>query len=179
MVHNSELSWKRIKHPSQVVSVGQQIEVYIKELDVERRRISLGYKTEEMDVWMVYVKNHSVGEIVSGKIVSLTPFGAFAELAEGVDGLIHVSAISTEKINAAADVLNLGDVVDVKIINIDEEKRNISLSIRAIVEEKQKAEAAAARAEAKAQREAEAAAEAERLAQERAEMAPYIIKTID
>ncbi len=179
MVHNSELSWKRIKHPGQVVSVGQQIEVYIKELDVEKRRISLGYKTEDMDTFAVYAKNHAVGEIVCGKVVSLTPFGAFCELAEGVDGLIHISAISTEKINAASDVLNLGDEVEVKIINIDEEKRNISLSIRAIIEDKQRAEAAAARAEAKAQREAEAAAEAERIAQERAEMAPYIVKTID
>ena len=179
MVHNSELSWKRIKHPSQVVSVGQTIEVYIKELDTERRRISLGYKTDDMDTFSVYVKDHAIGDIVEGKIVSLTPFGAFAELAEGVDGLIHVSAISTEKIEAAADVLKLGEVVEVKIINIDTEKRTISLSIRAILEEKQRAEAAAARAEQKAQRAAEAAAEAERLAQERAEMAPYIVKTID
>ncbi|MBE6537741.1 MAG: 4-hydroxy-3-methylbut-2-enyl diphosphate reductase, partial [Ruminococcaceae bacterium] len=126
MVHNTELSWRKIKHPSQVVSVGQEIEVFIKELDVEKRRISLGYKTQEMDVWYQFVKAHEVGEMLPAKIVSLTPFGAFAEVSEGVDGLIHISAISTQRINNPADVLNVGDVVDVKITNIDDENRKLS-----------------------------------------------------
>ena len=179
MVHNSELSWKKIKHPSQVVSVGQHIEVYIKDLDVEKKRISLGYKTEEMDVWAQFVKVHEVDEILPAKIVSLTPFGAFAEVSEGVDGLIHISAISTQRINSPADVLNIGDVVDVKIVNIDNENRKLSLSIRAINEAAEKAAAAEARAAEKAAEQAEADAEAERLAQERADMAPYIVGSID
>ncbi len=179
MVHNTELSWKRIKHPSQVVSVGQKIEVFIKELDAEKRRITLGYKTEEMDVWYQFVKVHEEGEIVSGKIVSLTPFGAFAEVSEGVEGLIHISAISTQRINAPADVLNIGDVVDVKIIKIDDENRKLSLSIRAITEAAEKAAAAEARAAELAAKRAEEEAEAKRIAEERADMAPYIVGSID
>ncbi len=179
MVHNSELSWGKIKHPSQVVSVGQVIEVFIKELDVEKRRISLGYKTEEMDVWSQFVKAHEVGDIVPAKIVSLTPFGAFAEVSEGVDGLIHISAISTQRIAAPSDVLNIGDVVDVKIINIDNENRKLSLSIRAITEAAEKAAAAEARAAELAAKKAEEEEEAKRLEEERAAMAPYIVGSID
>ena len=179
MVHNTELSWKKIKHPSQVVSVGQEIEVFIKELDNEKRRISLGYKTQEMDVWYQFVKAHEVNDIVPAKIVSLTPFGAFAEVSEGVDGLIHISAISTQRINAPSDVLNIGDVVDVKIINIDDENRKLSLSIRAITEAAEKAAAAEARAAELAAKKAEEEAEAARLAEERAAMAPYIVGSID
>lgn len=179
MVHNTELSWKKIKHPSQVVSVGQEIDVFIKELDYEKKRISLGYKTQEMDVWYQFVKAHEVGEILPAKIVSLTPFGAFAEVSEGVDGLIHISAISTQRINAPADVLKIGDVVDVKITNIDDENRKLSLSIRAITEAAEKAAAAEARAAELAAKKAEEDAEAERLAQERADMAPYIVGSID
>ena len=179
MVHNTELSWRKIKHPSQVVSVGQEIEVFIKELDVEKRRISLGYKTQEMDVWYQFVKAHEVGEILPAKIVSLTPFGAFAEVSEGVDGLIHISAISTQRINSPADVLNVGDVVDVKITNIDDENRKLSLSIRAITEAAEKVAAEEARAAELAAQKAEEEAEAARLAEERAAMAPYIVGSID
>ena len=179
MVHNTELSWKKIKHPSQVVSVGQTIEVFIKELDAEKRRISLGYKTEEMDVWYQFVKCHQVGDIVPAKIVSLTPFGAFAEVSEGVDGLIHISAISTQRIAAPSDVLNVGDEVNVKITNIDDENRKLSLSIRAITEAAEKAAAAEARAAELAAKKAEEEAEAQRIAEERADMAPYIVGTID
>ena len=185
MVHNSELSWKRIKHPSQVVSVGQEIKVYIKELDVEKRRISLGYKTQDMDSWYKFTQEYKVGDVVSAKIVSIMPFGAFAEVYEDVDGLIHISRISTERISSPADVLKVGDVVDVKIIEIDNENRKLALSIRALIEAEQRAAAAEARAAEKAareaekaEREAEAAAEAERIAQERADMAPYIVGSI-
>ena len=185
MVHNSELSWKRIKHPSQVVSVGQEIKVYIKELDTENKRISLGYKTQDMDSWYKFTQQYNEGDVVSAKIVSLMPFGAFAEVFEDVDGLIHISRISTERINSPADVLKVGDVVDVKIIEIDNENRKLALSIRTLLEAEQRAAAAEARAAEKAQRdaeraerEAEAAAEEERLAQERADMAPYIVGSI-
>ena len=179
MVHNTELSWRKIKHPSQVVSVGQVIEVFIKELDAEKRRISLGYKTEEMDVWYQFVKVHAVGDIVPAKIVSLTPFGAFAEVSEGVDGLIHISAISTQRIAAPSDVLSIGDEVEVKIINIDDENRKLSLSIRAITEAAEKAAAAEARAAELAAEKAAEEEEAKRLEEERAAMAPYIVGSID
>ena len=178
MVHNSELSWKRIKHPSQVVCVGQQIDVFIKELDTERRRISLGYKTQEMDSWFQFTQKFNVGDIVPAKIVSIMPFGAFAEVYEDVDGLIHISRISSQRINSPSEVLEVGQVVDVKIIEIDDVNRKLALSIRAITEAAEKAAAAEARAAEKAAREAEEAAEAERLAQERADMAPYIVGSI-
>ena len=179
MVHNSELSWKRIKHPSQVVTVGQVIDVFIKELDNEKKRISLGYKTQEMDSWFQFTQKFNVGDIVPAKIVSIMPFGAFAEVYEGVDGLIHISRISTQRINSPADVLSVGQVVDVKITEIDDENRKLALSIRAITEEAERAAAEAKKAEEDAAKAAEAAAEAERIAQERADMAPYIVGSID
>ena len=178
MVHNSELSWKKIRHASQVVSVGQEINVYIKDLDTEKRRISLGYKTEDMDSWAKFTKEYKEGDVVSAKIVSLMPFGAFAEVYEDVDGLIHISRISTERINSPADVLKIGDVVDVMITEIDNENRKLALSIRAVKEAAEKAAAAEARAAEKAAREAEEAEEAKRLAEERADMAPYIVGSI-
>ncbi len=178
MVHNTELSWKRIKHPSQVVSVGQEIVVFIKELDAEKRRISLGYKTQEMDSWFKFTQQYKEGDIVSAKIVSLMPFGAFAEVFEDVDGLIHISRISSERINSPADVLKVGDVVDVMITEIDDENRKLALSIRAITDAAEKAAKAEAAAAEKAEREAAAAEEAARLEQERADMAPYIVGSI-
>ena len=185
MVHNSELSWKRIKHPSQVVSVGQEIKVYIKDIDLEKKKISLGYKTQDMDSWYKFTQQYNEGDVVEAKIVSIMPFGAFAEVFEDVDGLIHISRISTERINSPADVLKVGDVVNVKIIEIDNENRKLALSIRALLEAEQRAAAAEARAAEKAareaeraEREAEEAAEAARLEQERADMAPYIVGSI-
>jgi 4-hydroxy-3-methylbut-2-enyl diphosphate reductase len=175
MIHNSELSWKRIKHPSQVLSIGQTVDVFIKELDVEKRRISLGYKTQEMDSWFQFTQKFNVGDIVPAKIVSIMPFGAFAEVYEDVDGLIHISRISTQRINSPADVLEVGQVVDVKITEIDDTNRKLALSIRAITEEAERAAATEKAAIEKAEREAAEKAEAERLAAERAEMAPYIV----
>ena len=178
MVHNTELSWKRIKHPSAVVKVGQEIDVFIKELDVEKRRISLGYKTQENDTWFQFTQKYQVGDIVPAKIVSLMPFGAFAEVFEDVDGLIHISRISTERVNSPADVLSIGQVVDVKIVEIDDENRKLALSIRALQEAEKRAQEAEARAQEEAERQAEEAAEAQRLAEERADMAPYIVGSI-
>ncbi len=185
MVHNSELSYKKIKHPSQVVSVGQKLDVFIKELDVEKKRISLGYKTPDMDNFAKFAAEYKVGDIVPAKIVSIMPFGAFGEVYEDVDGLIHISRMSLERINSPAEVLAVGDEVKVMITEIDTENRKVALSIRAILEaEKKKADAEAweakkAEREAeRAAREAERAAEEERLAQERADMAPYIVGSI-
>ena len=179
MVHNSELSWRPIKHPSQVVSVGQEIEVYIKEIDVEKGRISLGYKTPEMDEFYQFVKDHAVGDVVEAKIVSMTPFGAFAEVAPNVDGLIHISKIALEKVARPEDVLTMGQIVTVKITDIDRENRKLSLSIRALLEEARRAEEKAAYEAERAERAAARKAEEEEEARLREEMAPYIVKTID
>ena len=140
MVHTSELSWRRIRHPSEVVSPGDVIKVYVKGLDREKGRISLGYKTEDTDPWHIFHEKYSLGDTASVKIVSLMPFGAFAEVVPGADGLIHISQIADHKIETPAEVLKVGDVVDAKIIAVDEENRKISLSIRALLEEKKAAE---------------------------------------
>ena len=178
MIHNSELSWKRIKHPSQVVSVGQEVEVYIKELDPEKKRISLGYKTQEMDTFYQFAKDHNVGDVIEAKIVSMMDFGAFAEVAPGVDGLIHISKISLEKIAKPDEVLTIGQVVTVKITDIDDENRKLSLSIRALLEEEKRAAEKAERDAQRAERDAQRKAEAEEQAKLDAEMAPYIVRSI-
>lgn len=134
MVHSSELSWTRISHPSDVVSIGQEITVYVKSFDKDARRISLGYKTEETNPWNVFMSTYTIGDVAKVKVVSLLPFGAFAELVPGVDGLIHISQLSTEKVASPADVLHVGDEVDVKIVDIDYENHKISLSIRALLD---------------------------------------------
>ena len=154
MVHNTELSWKRIKHPSQVVKVGDVIDVYVKDFNRETGKISLGYKTDEMNSWYVFKNKYNVGDVATVKIVSFTPFGAFAEIVPGTDGLIHISQISKTRIAQPSDVLEIGEEVEVKIIDIDEEKQKVSLSIRALIED---AEAAAAE---EAADDAEAVAEA-------------------
>ncbi|MBE6679992.1 MAG: bifunctional 4-hydroxy-3-methylbut-2-enyl diphosphate reductase/30S ribosomal protein S1 [Ruminococcaceae bacterium] len=135
MVHNSELSWKHIKHPSQVVKVGDVIDVWVKSFDKETGKISLGYKTDDMNSWFVFKNKYAVGDVATVKIVSFTPFGAFAEIVPGTDGLIHISQISKTKIAQPSDVLEIGQEVEVKIIDINEEKEKVSLSIRALIEE--------------------------------------------
>lgn len=140
MVHTSELSWRRIRHPSEVVSQGEMIKVYVKSLDREKGRISLGYKTEDTDPWFIFNQKYSVGDTASVKIVSLMPFGAFAEVVPGADGLIHISQIADHKIETPAEVLKVGDIVDAKVIAIDDENRKISLSMRALIEDKKEAE---------------------------------------
>ena len=139
MVHVTELSWKRNCKPSDVISVGDEIEVYVKSFDAESKKISLGYKTEESNPWYIFTHNYQVGDIVSVKIVSMMPFGAFAEIVDGVDGLIHNSQISLTRVAKPADVLEIGQVVDAKITDVDMEKQKVNLSIRAILEEAQAA----------------------------------------
>lgn len=135
MVHISELSWSRIKHPSQVVKVGDILEVYIKELDKESGRISLGFKKAEDNPWVKFQNNYSVGDVVKATIVSTTPFGAFAQIIEGVDGLIHISQIADKRVDNVNDVLSVGQEVDVKITEVDLDKKRISISIRALLED--------------------------------------------
>ena len=134
MVHVSELSWGRIHQPSEVVSVGDEIDVYVINFDREKRKISLGYKDPDGNPWTVFTNKYSVGDVAQVKIVKLMEFGAFAEVVPGVDGLIHISQIANRRIGKPGDVLTVGDVVDAKITAIDEEKHKVSLSIRALSE---------------------------------------------
>ena len=160
MVHNTELSWKRIKHPSEVVNVGDEIEVFVKSFDPEKRRISLGYKTPEMNTWFVFAAQNKVGDVIPVKIVNLMPFGAFAEIIDGVDGLIHISQIADHNVAKCEDELKVGDVVNVKITAIDEENQKVSLSIRALLQDlKNEAAAAEEAADAVADEVTEAPAE--------------------
>ena len=147
MVHISELSWSRIKHPSEVVSVGDQVEVYVISFDKEKRKISLGLKDRSVDPWDKFVSTYHVGDVASVKVVKLMTFGAFAEVVPGVDGLIHISQIADRRIEKPSDVLSEGQVVDAKIIAIDEENKKISLSIRALLQEEAEEEAEEAPAE--------------------------------
>ncbi len=135
MVHVSELSWGRIHQPSEVVSVGDEIDVYVINFDREKRKISLGYKDPDANPWTMFTNRYSVGDTAEVKIVKLMSFGAFAEVLPGVDGLIHISQIADHRIEKPEDVLRVGDVVDAKITAIDEEKHKISLSIRALLNE--------------------------------------------
>ncbi len=134
MVHVSELSWSRIKNPAEVVSVGDELDVYVIGFDKEAKRISLGYKKAEDNPWTKFVNTYKVGDIAQVKVVKLMPFGAFAEVMPGVDGLIHISQIANRRIGKPDEVLSVGDVVDVKITAIDNDKQKISLSIRALSE---------------------------------------------
>ena len=135
MVHVSELSWNRIKTPAEVVSVGDEIDVYVISFDAAKHKISLGYKTAEMNPWNQFMTNYNVGDVVDAKIVKLMTFGAFAEIIPGVDGLIHISQIADKRIGKPEDVLSEGQEVQVKITDVDAENKRISLSIRALLEQ--------------------------------------------
>ncbi len=139
MIHITELSWARIKHPSEVVNVGDTVEVYVKDLDPENKKISLGYKKSEDNPWEILKREYSAGMVVPVKIVSLTQYGAFAQVIPGIDGLIHISQISTERVNKVSDVLSAGQEVEVKITDIDFDAKRVSLSMRALEEEKEAA----------------------------------------
>lgn len=147
MVHISELSWQRIKHPSDVVKVGDVLEVYVKDIDTENKKISLGYKKTEDNPWEILKRDYAVESVCKAKIVSMTTFGAFAQILPGVDGLIHISQISNERIAKPQDVLTVGQEVDVMITDIDFDKKRVSLSMKALLEEAPAEEAVEADAE--------------------------------
>jgi len=147
MVHVSELSWGRINKPSDVVAVGDEIDVYVISFDKDTHKISLGYKDPNGNPWAVFTSQYAVGDVANVKIVKLMDFGAFAEVVPGVDGLIHISQIANRRIAKPSDVLTVGEEVEAKITAIDEEKHKVSLSIRALgepapAEEEAEAEAA-------------------------------------
>ena len=135
MIHISELSWTRIKHPSEIVNVGDKVTVYIKALDKDRGRISLGYKKPEDNPWVILKDKYPVGSEIDVKIVGMTTFGAFAQVIPGIDGLIHISQIADHRIEKPQDVFKMGDVTKVKITDIDFDRHRVSLSRRAILEE--------------------------------------------
>ena len=147
MVHISELSWARIKNPAEVVAVGDTVEVYVKDLDADKKKISLGYKKAEDNPWAIFQNNYSVDDVVKATIVSMTTYGAFARIIPGIDGLIHISQIANKRINKPADELTIGQEVEAKITAIDLEKKRISLSIRALLPEEEAAPAEEAVAE--------------------------------
>ena len=142
MVHISELSWSRIKHPSEVVKVGDTVEVYVIAADKEKKKISLGMKDHSQDPWTVFTSTYQVGDTANVRIVKLMTFGAFAEVVPGVDGLIHISQLADHRVEKPGDVVAEGDKVDVKITDVDMENKKISLSIRALLEGNAEEEAA-------------------------------------
>lgn len=135
LVHVTDLSWGRVKHPSDVVSVGQEIDVKILNVDPERERISLSYKQTQPRPWTVAADKYPVGSVVEGKVVRITTFGAFVELEPGLDGLVHISQCALTRIAKVEDAVNVGDIVRVKVLDVNTEAKRISLSIREVLED--------------------------------------------
>ena len=135
LVHISELSWDRVKHPSEVVNVGDTIEVYVKDLDTENKKVSLGYKKAEDNPWEKFKAEYPIGTSFKAPVVSLTKFGAFVRILPGIDGLVHISEISHDRVEKVGDVLSVGQEVEVQLIDVDYDKKRISLSMKALVEE--------------------------------------------
>ncbi len=133
MVHISDLSWSRIKHPSEAVSIGDTLDVYVISFDPEKKKISLGVKDRSTDPWQVFMDTYKVGDVAKVRIVKLMTFGAFAEVVPGVDGLIHISQLADRRVEKPGDVVSEGETVEAKVTAIDEEKKKISLSIRALL----------------------------------------------
>ncbi len=133
MVHSSELTWGRIKHPKEIVAIGDKLNVYVKAFDPEKKRVSLSAKKAEDNPWTKFTSEFAVDDVAKVQVVSITPFGAFAQIIPGVDGLIHISQIALERVTNVAQVLSVGQVVEAKITEIDEEKSRVSLSIKALL----------------------------------------------
>ena len=135
LVHISELSWNHVNHPSEVVKVGDEVEVEVLDVDLQRERISLGLKQTTEDPWVKLVEEYPVGSIVDGKVTKIVPFGAFIELGNGIEGLVHISEMAMRHIDTPAQVVKPGQDVKVKVMEISPERRRISLSMKASAEE--------------------------------------------
>lgn len=135
MIHITELSWGKVKHPSDVVKQGDVVDVYIKSVDKEKKRISLGYRNPDENPWDMFVGKYKADDVVKAKLVSFAGYGAFAEIMPGVDGLIHISQIANKRVEKVDDILKLGQEVEAKIVEIDENKKRVSLSMRALLSE--------------------------------------------
>ena len=134
LVHISELSWSHVNHPSEVVKVGQEVEVEVLDVDMNRERISLGLKQTTEDPWRTLVKNYPVGAIIEGKVTKLVPFGAFVELGDSIEGLVHISEMASKHVEVPSQVCSVGDTVQVKVMDVDLDRRRISLSMKAAAE---------------------------------------------
>src|SRR5213075_2347626 len=130
LVHVSELSWKHIDHPSEVVEVGQEVTVEVLDVDMDRERVSLSLKATQEDPWQAFTRTHQIGQIVPGRVTKLVPFGAFVRVEEGIEGLVHVSELAERHVEIPEQVVQVNDDVMVKIIDIDLERRRISLSLK-------------------------------------------------
>jgi small subunit ribosomal protein S1 len=135
LVHVSELSWKHIEHASEVVEIGQEVTVEVLEVDQERERVSLSLKATQEDPWQVFARTHAIGQYAPGKVTKLVPFGAFVRVADGIEGLVHISELSSKHIDLAEQVVSVNQDVFVKVIDIDLDRRRISLSLKQAVEE--------------------------------------------
>jgi small subunit ribosomal protein S1 len=134
LVHVSELSWKHVDHPASVVQVGDEIEVQVLEVDLDRERISLSLKATQQDPWQEFANNHRVGELVYGRVTKLVPFGAFVQVGEGIEGLVHISEMAAHHVDLPEQVVTPGEELWVKIIDLDLQRRRISLSIKQAAE---------------------------------------------
>ncbi|MBR7007400.1 MAG: bifunctional 4-hydroxy-3-methylbut-2-enyl diphosphate reductase/30S ribosomal protein S1 [Ruminococcus sp.] len=166
LVRRIDLSWNRDKHPSEVVSVGDKITVRIKDIDPETKKISLTYKKDSENPWEIFKANYEAGQVVKAKIVSITSFGAFAQIIDGIDGLIHISQIANKRVDNVSDILSVGQEVECKITEIDLDKKRISLSIRALLPDEDEEETEEAVDEPAEENDAEEAPVAEEAAQE-------------
>jgi len=132
LVHVSELSWKHVDHPSEVVNVGQEVEVEVLDVDLERERVSLSLKATQEDPWKEFERKYRAGEVISGQVTKLVPFGAFVRVAQGIEGLVHISELSNTHVESPEQVVQVGDQVSVKVIDVDVSRRRISLSMRQV-----------------------------------------------
>ncbi len=130
LVHVSELSWQHIDHPSEVVEVGDQVDVEVLDVDLERERVSLSLKSTQEDPWQKFAREHEVGEVVDGEVTKLVPFGSFVKVADGIEGLVHISELADRHVEVPEAVVNVGDKIEVKVIDIDTVRRRISLSLK-------------------------------------------------
>jgi small subunit ribosomal protein S1 len=130
LVHVSELSWKHIDHPSEVVEVGDEVEVEVLDVDLQRERVSLSLKNTQEDPWARFAREHDVESVVSGEVTKLVPFGAFVKVADGIEGLVHISELSEQHVEAPEAVVNVGDKVEVRVIDVDSVRRRVSLSLK-------------------------------------------------
>jgi small subunit ribosomal protein S1 len=135
LVHVSELSWKHVDHPSEVVAVGQEVDVEVLDVELDRERVSLSLKATQEDPWREFERKHQSGEIISGQVTKLVPFGAFVRVAEGIEGLVHISELSEQHVESPDQVLSVGEQVRVKVVDVDVPRRRISLSMRRVTEE--------------------------------------------
>ena len=165
LLHISEISWGKLKHPQEVLKIGDIVKVKILSMNREKGKISLGLKQTMPEPWSVIEENYQVGQVVSGKVVQIKEYGAFVELEPGLDGLVHISEVANKRVNDISEELTVGQTVEAKILDIDTERKRISLSIKqalpAEAEEAEEAEEAPAEAEAEEAPTAEAVAEAE------------------